>query len=79
MIDKETKSSLYILETLLEEKGLSLTIHNPNIDIIDNKYYVVIKKVQAILNNDKLDDFLKIDEIVKLFLENNIDTDCHDF
>jgi hypothetical protein len=79
MIDKQTKDSLYVLETLLEEKGLRLTVHRPEIDIIDNKYFKMIKRVQEILNNHKLDDFLKVDEMVKLLLDNKIDIDCHDF
>ena len=37
-------------------------------------------KVQAVLKNDRLDDFEMIEEIVKIFEKYGIDTGaCHDF
>jgi|LGOV01.1.fsa_nt_gb hypothetical protein len=80
MNNKESiKQFCKVLEVLLEEKGLCLNLHRPEIDVIDNKYFNMVKKVQEILNNDELDDFLKIDELVKLLLDNGFDTHCHDF
>lgn len=79
MIDEQTKISLFALEVLLEEKGLSMIIHNPDVDVIDNKYFNLIKQIVKILDNDKLDDFERVDRIVTLLLGNNISTTCHDF
>ena len=40
----------------------------------------MITDIQKILVNDELDDFYIVDEIVKIFHQNNISTGgCHDF
>lgn len=80
MNNKENiKQFSFLLETLLEEKGLELTIHRPDIDVIDDKYFNIVKQIIKILDNEKLDDFERVDRIVSLLLKNNLSTTCHDF
>lgn len=48
--------------------------------IADTKATKMISEIQKVLENDKLDDFYMIDEIVNIFHKNNISTGgCHDF
>lgn len=76
---EDIKQFGFLLETLLEEKGLSLLIHNPEVDVINNKYFNLIKQIVKILDNEKLDDFERVDRIVTLLHKNSLDTSCHDF
>ncbi|MGD9901717.1 MAG: hypothetical protein AB7S44_04215 [Spirochaetales bacterium] len=80
MNNKENLNQLIkLIEEKLEDEKIELNLHRPEIDVINNRYFEIVKKIQAILNNDDLDDFLKVDEIVKLLLKNGLDTHCHDF
>jgi len=48
--------------------------------IADTTAVKIVAKVQAVLKNDRLDDFEMIEEIVKTFEKYGIDTGaCHDF
>ena len=48
--------------------------------IADTKATKMLAEIQKVLENDELDDFYMIDEIVSIFHKNNISTGgCHDF
>ena len=48
--------------------------------IVQTKALTVLEKIKRIIRNDRLDDFMKVDEIVNVFSQYNIDTGgCHDF
>ncbi len=48
--------------------------------LVETKATKMIADIQKILENDELDDFYIVDEIVKIFHKNNISTgSCHDF
>ncbi len=53
MNNKESLSKLVeILKEGLKDKGLSFSLHRPEVDVIDNKYFNMVKSVQEILNNE---------------------------
>ena len=40
----------------------------------------ILSEIKKIIQNDELDDFMMVDKIVKVLLENNIDSgECHDY
>ena len=48
--------------------------------IVDTKATKMILEIQKVLENEELDDFYMVDEIVRIFHKNKISTGgCHDF
>ena len=48
--------------------------------IVNTKATTMISEIQKVLENDELDDFYMIEEIVDIFHKNNISTGgCHNF
>ena len=46
----------------------------------DTRAICALREIQEVLINDELDDFLMVDEIVKIFMKYELDFGtCHDF
>lgn len=71
-----------INELLYVDIGRS-TIERYKIDynsIVQTKALNALGEIKTIIHNGQLDDFMKVDGIVEIFIKYNIDTGgCHDF
>lgn len=74
-----------INELLCKDIGRSLIEYFNVIEIDCNKIVQTnalkaLEEIKRMIHNDKLDDFMMIDEIAGVFMRYNIDTGgCHDF
>jgi len=72
-------------ELLCQDIGRSLIEYFKIIEIdydkiVQTKALNALEEIKRIIRNNMLDDFMKIDEIVNVFIKYNIDTGgCHDF
>jgi len=57
--------------------------NNSNFDynkVVQTNALKVLKDIKIVLKNNDLDDFIKIDHIINIFIYHNIDFgECHDF
>lgn len=49
-------------------------------EILQSQFVQIVEEVQAVLQNEQMNDFYKVEEIVEIYEHHGISTgNCHDF